>query len=132
MDTITVGDIVQTKYNSGVYVGKVIEDRRNFWLVEVQAVLKHPEQGDLHHPNEVEGVAFHERKALAYREKMNARKRDTIKYDKDVPNYEQSLKNAIMMFENRLIEEDTPFSKASLMKLNDLKIHFYNDILKDI
>src|SRR5690625_3319887 len=132
MDTINVGDIVQTKYNSGVYVGKVIEDRRNFWLVEVQAVLKHPEQGDLHRPNQVEGVAFHERKALAYKEKMNARKRDTEQYNEEVPNYEQSLKNAIIEFEKDLTREDTPFNKASLLKLNDLKKHFYYDILKNV
>lgn len=129
MDTINIGDTVQTKYNSGVYIGKVIEDRRNFWLVEVQAVVTHPTQGDLHNPNQVEGVAFHERKALAYREKMNARKRDTEKYDGHVPSYEDSLKDAIESFETKLNESDTQFNQLSLQKLADLKEHFYNDIL---
>lgn len=129
MNSIKIGDIVQTNYNSGLYVGKVIEDRRNFWLVEVQAVLKHPTQGDLHKPNQVEGVAFHERKALAFREKMNARKRDTIKFTEKIPNYEQSLKKAIIEFENELNNENTLFNKVSLQKLNDLKKHFYNNIL---
>lgn len=131
MSTVSIGDIVQTKYNSGIYIGKVIEDRRNFWLVEVQAVIKHPEQGDLHKPNQVEGVAFHERKALAYREKMNARKRDTQLFTDEIPSYEQSLKEAITKFESELKKENTDFNKASLLKLNDLKEHFYNDILND-
>lgn len=131
MDTINIGDTVKAKYNSGVYIGKIIEDRRNFWLVEVQAVLTHPTQGDLHKPNQVEGVAFHERKALAYREKMNARKRDTTKYDGDIPNYKQSLKEAIETFEYELKQEDTTFNRISLERLADLKKHFYHDILKN-
>lgn len=128
---INIGDMVKTKYNSGVYLGKVIEDRRNFWLVEVQAVLTHPTQGDLHKPNQVEGVAFHERKALAYREKMNARKRDTEKYTGDIPNYEQSLQKAIETFEQDLKRENTTFNQLSLERLADLKKHFYNAILND-
>src|SRR5690625_6266926 len=73
---IQVGSIVETDYNSGTYIGKVIEDRGNYWLIEVNAILKHPTQGDLHNPEQAEGegVVFHERKALAYREKLNGRK----------------------------------------------------------
>src|SRR5690625_6220440 len=71
---VQVNDIVKARYNSGEYIGRVLEERGNFLLVEVLAVLEHPQQGDLHHLGEVDGVAFHERKALAYREKFNARK----------------------------------------------------------
>ena len=129
MDTIQIGQIVKTKYNSGVYIGEVIEDRRNFWLVEVKAVVTHPTQGDLHKPNQVEGVAFHERKALANREKMNARKRDTKPYDGEIPNYDESLNKAIINLEIELNQEDTAFNKASLLKLKDLKEHFYKEII---
>src|SRR5699024_10807961 len=110
---IEVGDTVKATYNSGVYIGKVIEDRRNFLLVEVQAVVKHPAQGDLHKPNQVEGVAFHERKALAHREKMNARKRDIVPYEGDIPNYEESLERAIHEFKTELEKENSDFNKAS-------------------
>ena len=129
MDPFQIGDIVQTNYNSGTYIGQVIEERGNFLLVEVMAVLKHPEQGDLHNRGQVEGVAFHERKALAYREKFNARKRTTMPYDGDVPSYEKSLKKAIHDFEKKLTEDDTPFNRLSLDRLNDLKKHYYHKIL---
>src|SRR5699024_10568875 len=119
MSHINIGDIVKTKYNSGIYVGKVIEDRKNFWLVEVKAVLRHPTQGDLHKPNQVEGVAFHERKALAHNEKMNARKRDTEFFNESVPNYNQSLKQSIIEFETELNEQDNLFNETSRQKLDD-------------
>ncbi|HLR64181.1 MAG TPA: sporulation phosphorelay system protein KapB [Pseudogracilibacillus sp.] len=131
METIEIGSIVQTRYNSGVYIGKVLEDRRNFLLVEVLAVLEHPLQGDLHNRGLVEGVAFHERKALAHHEKMNARKRDTIKYEGDVPNYVDSLKDAVTRFKAQLQEERTPFNELSLSRLHDLEVHFYNKIFND-
>lgn len=125
---VDIDDIVQTTYNSGTYIGKVIEDRRNFLLVEVLAVVKHPEQGDLHHPGEVEGVAFHERKALAYTEKFNARKRHTERFEGEVPNYASSLKQAVTEMKQRLEKETTEFAKLSLEKLHDLETHYYNKI----
>src|SRR5690625_7522627 len=95
MNEINVGDIVQAKYNCVYYVCEVIEERGNFTLVQVLAILKHPTQGDLHTPGAVDGVAYHERKALAHREKMNARKRTIRLYDGEVPPYIASLKTAV-------------------------------------
>src|SRR5699024_7495406 len=73
----------------------------------------------------------HERKALAHHEKMNARKRDTIKYEGDVPNYVDSLKDAVTRFKAQLQEERTPFNELSLSRLHDLEVHFYNKIFND-
>src|SRR5699024_5559597 len=100
---IQVGSIVETDYNSGTYIGKVIEDRGNYWLIEVNAILKHPTQGDLHNPeqDEAEGVVFHEHKALAYREKLNDHKRKTKVYIAEVHSYVDSLKNSF----NKLKQE---------------------------
>lgn len=126
--TIDVGDIVKTRYNSGTYVGEVMEDRRNFLLVKVLAVLEHPKQGDLHHPGQVEGVAFHERKALAFEEKMNARKRDTEKYEGSVPDYAQSLKTAVENMKQDLKKETSAFAELSLSRISDLEKHYYNKI----
>jgi|SRR5690625_1238597 len=126
-----IGDIVKTSYNSGTYVGKVIEDRRNFLLVEVLAVLEHPAQGDLHQRGQVEGVAFHERKALAYKEKFNARKRMTEKYDDEVPDYAQSLKTAVETLKRQLEAEESEFNKLSLARINDLEKDFYNKIFNE-
>lgn len=128
MGEVAIGDIVKTKYNSGTYIGKVIEDRRNFFLVEIRSVVEHPAQGDLHNPGQVEGVAFHERKALAFREKANARKRDTTLFTGDIPDYASSLKTAVESIKKQLSEEDTAYNKASLARIHDLEEHFYNKI----
>lgn len=129
MEQISVGDIVETRYNSGTYIGEVLEDRQNFYLVKVLAVITHPTQGDLHNRGKVDGVAFFERKALAYREKMNATKRNTIAYDGTTPNYKQSLQQAINDLKTNLSAEDTDFNRASLKRLADLQIHYYDKIL---
>lgn len=125
---IQIGDIVETRYNSGTYIGKVLEDKRNFWLVEVLAVVIHPTQGDLHHRGQVEGVAFHERKALAFREKTNARKRDTVPFVGDLPDYVASLKEAVANMKAELSKEDTAFNQLSLERIADLEAHFYDKI----
>src|SRR5699024_6259448 len=126
MDTIKIGEIVKATYNSGIYIGKVLEDRKNFWLVKVLAVEKHPTQGDLHNPGQVEGVAFYERKALAFQEKMNARKRTTRTFQGEIPDYNTSLTNAVAQLKESLLSEKTPYNTAALQKLNDLEKHFYN------
>lgn len=129
MNSISVGDIVETSYNSGIYIGEVLEDRGNFFLVKILAVHTHPMQGDLHNRGQVTGVAFHERKALAYQEKMNARKRQTNPYTGDLPSYETSLGQAIDTFKKALQKEDTAYNKLSLSRLADLETHFYNKII---
>lgn len=128
MEQLQIGDLVKTTYNSGTYIGKIIEDKRNFWLVEIHAVVVHPTQGDLHNRGEVEGVAFHERKALAFREKTNARKRDTVKYDGEVLEYADSLKQAVTDIKSDLEKENTAFNNLSLEKIADLEKHYYNKI----
>ncbi|MGM8365171.1 kinase-associated lipoprotein B [Virgibacillus sp. W0181] len=129
MSNINIGDIVRAGYNSGEYIGKVMEDRRNAYLVEVLAVLNHPKQGDLHNPGSVNGVAFHERKALAFSEKMNAGKRRVKPYDGEIPNYNDSLKKAIAKLKQDLKTSDTAYNQAALTKLTDLEKHFYSKIL---
>lgn len=127
---IQIGDIVETRYNSGTYIGKVLQDKRNFWLVEVLAVVVHPTQGDLHNRGQVEGVAFHERKALAFREKTNARKRDTVPFAGEVPDYVDSLQEAVANIKADLSQEDTAFNQLSLERIADLEAHFYDKIFK--
>lgn len=126
MSTLQIGDIVQTTYNSGVYIGEVLEDRKNYWLVEVLAVKTHPTQGDLHNPGHIDKGAFHERKALAHREKMNARKRTTSLYQGAIPDYKASLDKAIQQLKDNLQSEVTDYNQLALQKLSDLETHFYN------
>lgn len=127
MSELKIGTTVRAHYNSGVYLGKVIEDRGDRYLVEVHAVQKHPRQGDLHHPGKVDepGVLFHERKALAYREKMNVNKGVVYLFEGELPNYSTSLKEAVENAKERLLAEESIFNKKALEKLHGLEKHFY-------
>ncbi|MOA38053.1 Kinase-associated lipoprotein B precursor [compost metagenome] len=58
------------------------------------AVLKHPEQGDLHHPYDPDVPMFHERRALSYTEKTTVLLRDIQRYFGEIPDYSESLKAA--------------------------------------
>lgn len=128
MSEINVGDIIETAYNSGTYIGEVLELKGNFLLVKVLAVITHPTQGDLHNRGQVEGVAFHERKALAFEEKFNARKRMTKPFAGEVPTYADSLKASVQDIKASLQEEDTEFNRLSLDRIADLEKHFYDKI----
>ncbi|MBT2217070.1 kinase-associated lipoprotein B [Virgibacillus dakarensis] len=124
---VAVGDIVRAHYNSGVYIGKVEEDRDDRFLVKVLAVIKHPMQGDLHHPGVVDdGVFFHERKALAHYEKMNVAKAVVYPYDDVVPEYRESLQSALSTMKAKLQEKDTEFSKEALKRLINLEETYYH------
>lgn len=128
MTQVSIGDIIQTRYNSGTYIGEVLEDKQNFLLVKVLAVVTHPTQGDLHNRGQVEGVAFHERKALAFEEKFNARKRMTTLFEGEVPEYAVSLKQAVEEIKAQLQKEQTPFNELSLSRIADLEKHYYQKI----
>ena len=127
MSEVKIGDTVRAHYNSGVYLGEIIEDRGDRYLVEVHAVQKHPRQGDLHHPGKVDepGVLFHERKALAYTEKMNVNKGVVYPFDGEIPGYSTSLKEAVENLKENLLAKDTAYNKKALDKLYGLEEHFY-------
>ncbi|HLS09677.1 sporulation phosphorelay system protein KapB [Lentibacillus sp.] len=122
---VSVGDIVEVKYNSGRYIGEVLEDRGERFLVKVHAVTKHPMQGDLHHPGETEGVLFQERKALAHYEKMNVVKSAVKGYDGELPDYRESLQKAIADIKEQLSKKDTAFNQQSLKQVEDLEQNTY-------
>ena len=46
-------------HKTGSYGVSIIEEDDNQVLVQIEQVIKHPKQGDLHHPNETENVFFH-------------------------------------------------------------------------
>ena len=85
------GDIVQAEIRTGRYVGEIMEINGPRALVKVLAVLKHPDQGDLHHPYDPDVAMFHERRALSYTEKTNVLLRDIKRFSGTVMNYEESL-----------------------------------------
>ncbi|RKQ29584.1 sporulation phosphorelay system protein KapB [Oceanobacillus halophilus] len=124
MAEVNIGDIVKAHYNSGTYIGKVIEDRGQNYLIEVHAVHKHPLQGDLHNYGKID-VVFHERKALFYKEKMNVKKPAVHLYEENIPSYGESLKKAVITYKEKLEQEDSDYSRAAISKLNDLEENYY-------
>lgn len=130
MSELEVGDIVKAHYRSGTYIGEVKEDRGENFLIEVLAVFKHPLQGDLHNMKETEGVFFHERKALAHREKMNVKKPAVHPYNANVPEYKESLKDALKTYREKLQKEDTKYNRLALETLTRLEDEVYAKLLK--
>ncbi|SET33938.1 kinase-associated protein B [Oceanobacillus limi] len=130
MADFSIGDYVRATYKSGVYIGEIMEDRGENFLIKVLAVEKHPMQGDLHHPKQVEGVFFHQRKALAKNEKANVLKSAVFSFEADVPPYRESLLQAIDKLKEQLQSKETAFNKKALTVLealenNDYKKSFY-------
>lgn len=125
MAEVNIGEIVKAHYNSGSYIGKVIEDRGNHYLIEVLAVLKHPLQGDLHNMGKVENVFFHERKALFFREKMNVKKPAVHLYQEEIPAYGESLKKALEVYREKLLSENSTYNQKALETLNNLEENYY-------
>jgi kinase-associated protein B len=117
------GDIVQAEYKSGVYIGEVVEVKpeRRKALVKVLAVLKHPDQGDLHHPGVADVPLFHQRKALAYQEKVNVPLRMLSRYEGKIPDYRTSLLDAINKELEALKQHNSPWAELALSHLQALQ-----------
>ncbi|WP_067725696.1 sporulation phosphorelay system protein KapB [Oceanobacillus damuensis] len=128
MGEAAIGDIVKAHYHSGTYIGTVREDRGANYLIEVLAVLKHPLQGDLHNYGKLEGVFFHERKALAFHEKMNVKKAAVHPFDGEVPAYGASLQQAVEDYRKKLGTDESEFNRQSLLKLNNLEENHYKKL----
>ncbi|WP_077327715.1 sporulation phosphorelay system protein KapB [Virgibacillus siamensis] len=125
--TISIGDTVQVKYNSGKYIGEVLEDRGDRFLVKVHAVQKHPKQGDLHNLGQVEDVFFHERKALAHYEKMNVVRSAVRPFDGKIPDYAESLQDAIDDLKQTLLQKNTEYNELALTTLKNLEENDYTN-----
>lgn len=108
-------------HKTGSYGVSVIEGDDNQVLVQIEQVIKHPKQGDLHHPNETKNVFFHERKALSQFEKRYTSKSKLRPFNVEELDYIQSLQIAITNLENKLKEENTEYANCSLANLAQLK-----------
>ncbi|RUS47806.1 sporulation phosphorelay system protein KapB [Cohnella sp. AR92] len=85
------GQIVRAVYKTGEYIGEIMEADGRRVLVQVLAVLAHPKQGDLHHPNDPDVPLFHERPASHFREKVWVPAGAVKPYEGAVPAYRESL-----------------------------------------
>jgi kinase-associated protein B len=125
MANFTIGDIVQVPNKSGIYIGEIMEDRGDKYLIQTLAVLKHPMQGDLHHPKQVDHVVFHERKALSQFEKFNVLKDIVSAYTEKVPAYGESLKKAVGTYKEQLTSKTSDYNTAALKALEIVENSYY-------
>ena len=88
------GELVRMAYKSGIYIGEVVETNGPRAVVKTLAVVRHPEQGDLHNPYDPDAPMFHERRALSYTEKALVPLREVEPYRGEVPPYKPSLLQA--------------------------------------
>lgn len=123
MRSLKTGDIVQATYKSGEYIGELTEMReaRRRGIVKILAVLKHPRQGDLHHPMNSDVPLFHQRRALANGEHASVPLASIRPYDGHIPDYHSSLLEAVRKDIAKLQNMNTEWAKRSLEALTQLK-----------
>ncbi|RDU36906.1 kinase [Neobacillus piezotolerans] len=125
MSELQKGDIVTAIYKTGKYIAEYVEERPNGMLVRILAVQKHPMQGDLHHPKDAEVGFFHERRALSYREGAMIPKQMVKKFSGEVPDYNQSLKDALEKMKAELTNETGAWGEMSLRNLEALEKEYF-------
>lgn len=125
MAELNIGDKVTALYKTGKYIGEITERRPQHYLVRVLAVLKHPMQGDLHNPKDADVGFFHERKALSYREQANIPEKMVKPFEDDIPEYPESLKEAISKLRNELANDDSTWAQLSLKNIESLEKDYF-------
>jgi len=120
-----VGDKVTGIYKTGKYAGEITDIRPEHYLVRVLAVLKHPMQGDLHSPKDIEVGIFHERRALAFREQANIPKKMVKPFESDIPDYQTSLKDAIAQFKEALQNDESQWAAQSIKNIETLEKDYF-------
>ncbi len=126
MNELTIGDQVIAHYKTGKYVGEITNIRPNgYTVVKILAVLKHPMQGDLHHPKQTEVDFFHERKALAYREQTNIPGNMVKPFTGEIPDYTESLRQSLETLKQELQKEDSKWAEMSMAALLNLEREYF-------
>lgn len=125
LNDFRIGDKVTAFYKTGKYIGEITDIRPEHYLVRVLAVEKHPMQGDIHSPKDVDVPFFHERRALAFREQANIPKKMAKPYEGDMPNYLDSLKVAVEKIKAELKNDDSLWAKRSLENIEALEKDYF-------
>jgi len=117
---VQAGDQVIAVYNTGEYIGEVVEiTPSNRYAVKVLAVIKHPDQGDLHHPMKGDAKRFFQRRAHAFGEITLVEASGLRPYRGEVPDYKASLLNALNREMNR-VQQIELWAHRSLDELQGL------------
>ncbi|UCZ53595.1 kinase-associated lipoprotein B [Bacillus shivajii] len=127
-EQLQIGDIVTGIYKTGKYIGEIIGEhpRMPHYVVKVLAVEKHPQQGDLHSPKNVDVPLFHNRRALGHNEKANMPKAQIRRFEGEVPDYKESLRQALQDQKQTLIEDGSDWANKSLTSLETLEEDYFN------
>jgi kinase-associated protein B len=126
MNEHNIGDQVIAHYKTGKYVGEITNIRPNgYTVVKILAVLKHPMQGDLHHPKQADVDFFHERKALAYREQTNIPANMVKPHTGEIPDYTESLRHSLTNLKQELEKEESKWADMSLAALSNLEREYF-------
>jgi kinase-associated protein B len=112
---------VKAQYKTGAYIGEKEEVKNGRALIKVLAVIKHPIQGDLHHPKQADVPFFQERKALSYGERTWVPEHTVSPYEGELPDYRTSLEKAMKHLYDQLQAEDSDFADKSIACLNELR-----------
>jgi kinase-associated protein B len=127
LESLQIGSKVTAIYKTGKYIGEITDIRAEHFLVRILAVIKHPLQGDLHHPKEVNVPFFHERKALSFREQANIPKKMVKPFDEEILDYETSLKIAVQNFKLELEQDSSAFADQSLRNIESLEKEYFRN-----
>ncbi|WP_449537399.1 kinase-associated lipoprotein B [Ferdinandcohnia sp. Marseille-Q9671] len=120
-----IGDIVTGIYKTGKYIGEITATKPEHYLVKVKSVLKHPMQGDIHSPKDVNVPLFQERRALAFNEQTNVPKKMVRIYSDDIPEYKVSLREAVDRIKQELEDEGTEWAMRSLENMKVLEKDYF-------
>ena len=123
---LQVGSLVLASNKSGVYIAEIIDLLPPKATIQTLAVVKHPLQGDLHHPYESNVPVFHQRRALSYRERFMAPLSQLEAYEGDVPEYQDSLRTSIEREIIELQQQGGKWAELSVEQLHLLKQEYFN------
>ncbi|WP_455660513.1 kinase-associated lipoprotein B [Pradoshia sp.] len=122
MSELQIGNHVTAFYKTGKYVGEITQIRPNgYVVVKTLAVLKHPMQGDLHNPKQVNVDFFHERKALAHLEQTNVLANMVKPFEGEIPPYKESLTKALGSLKEELRNDPSDWAARSLECLEQIE-----------
>lgn len=120
-----IGQIVTGIYKTGKYIGEITAIKPEHYTIRVKAVLKHPQQGDLHSPKQADVLFFHERRALALNEQTNVPKTQVRLFADEVPDYYDSLKTALKQQIQALEGDDSMWAKESIKIFTKLGMDYF-------
>ncbi|WP_335870357.1 kinase-associated lipoprotein B [Bacillus sp. 2205SS5-2] len=121
MTHLKINEFVTGIYKTGKYIGELTNENDISYVVRILAVLKHPVQGDLHHPKQVNQGFFHERKALAFREQANIPKTMVKPFQGEIPNYQDSLHHTFHELLSTLQQGDSIYAQKSIETLRSIQ-----------